>query len=193
MPNVVPAIERFWAKVDKRGGPEACWLWSASKTPSGYGVFCVSAKRRAVRAHRWIWEHQVGDIPEGLTIDHLCKQRSCQNIAHMEIVTASENSIRANANRPRCPKGHVYDITGYVRRAGGSRWCLVCKGEQAAIRSVRERAERAASRVEPVLRSACSKGHTYTEENTYWVPSTGKRACKACKRLFKSRQKRIVA
>ena len=41
-----------------------------------------------------MWEELVGDIPEGLTLDHVCKRRSCINIAHLDLVTMSENSKR---------------------------------------------------------------------------------------------------
>lgn len=79
--------ECFWIKVQKTSG---CWNWQAAKN-QGYGTF------RGQRAHRWAYEKLVGPIPEGLTIDHLCRNRGCVNPSHMEPVTASENARRATA------------------------------------------------------------------------------------------------
>jgi hypothetical protein len=77
--------ECFWIKVDKTAD---CWLWRAALT-KGYGKF------RGQRAHRWSWERARGPIPEGMTIDHLCRNRRCVNPDHMELVSAEENARRA--------------------------------------------------------------------------------------------------
>lgn len=79
--------ESFWVKVTKTA---TCWLWTASKV-NGYGQF------RGHRSHRWAYEKAHGSIPEGMTLDHLCRNRACVNPDHMELVSRSENSRRAFA------------------------------------------------------------------------------------------------
>lgn len=96
--------ERFWRKVDQSGGPDACWLWTAYKSPPGYGQFNLAGK--TTKAHRIAYELAVGPIPEGLDIDHLCNNKPCQNPAHMEPVTRAENARRRHlANPEYCAKG----------------------------------------------------------------------------------------
>jgi hypothetical protein len=82
--------ERFWEKVDKSG---ECWIWLGSKNSKGYGTFMYEKPKR-VGAHRFAYEDQVGPIPEGLTIDHLCWNPSCVRPSHLEPVTQAENNRR---------------------------------------------------------------------------------------------------
>ena len=88
-PTPIPAPKRFFKflLIDE------CWTWQGSGTGTGYGMFW-DGKRR-VLAHRWSYEYFVGEIPEGLTIDHLCRQRSCVRPSHLEPVTLKENIGRA--------------------------------------------------------------------------------------------------
>jgi hypothetical protein len=98
-PPPLPGDPRFWAKV--LVGPN-CWLWKAAKVPSGYGQFRVGDHLE--RAHRVAYEMVVGPIPDGLTIDHLCKNPWCVNPAHLEPVTMLENlSRRGRSGRYREP------------------------------------------------------------------------------------------
>lgn len=88
---------RFWAKV---AITPSCWLWQGWADRDGYGALDVGG--RFTRAHRFAYEELVGPIPDGLTIDHLCRVRNCVNPDHMEPVTLAENTRRANeVNRAR--------------------------------------------------------------------------------------------
>lgn len=189
MRKTIPAIVRFDAKVDKSGGPDACWPWTAAKTPSGYGVFSESAQRRAVRAHRWAWAYHNSEIPGGMTIDHLCSTRDCQNTRHMEVVTPSENSKRANGGKPYCPKGHSYEVVGYTYRNAGTRWCNACRDTYNESRRSNHRDFREDNPLGKTLTTHCVRGHEYTEDNTYYFPSTGARACTSCRRVLRQQYK----
>jgi hypothetical protein len=116
-PKPKPPEERFWPKVDKAGpipanrpelGP--CWLWTSIKTERGYGYFIANTSRAArtpnggqkrVPAHRYAYELVVGPVPEGLELDHLCRNHSCVNPAHLEPVTHQENVRRGMAGPMR--------------------------------------------------------------------------------------------
>lgn len=82
-------LARFWSKIAKT---ETCWLWTGTLHGSGYGQFWDGSV--ITGAHRASYELLVRPIPEGLTIDHLCRVPACVNPVHLEPVTASENSRR---------------------------------------------------------------------------------------------------
>lgn len=86
------AMERFEDKVE-RIPFHACWEWIGSKSGDGYGRFWNG--RGLVNAHRWSYEDRRGEIPDGLELDHLCRNRSCVNPWHLEPVTKSENLRRS--------------------------------------------------------------------------------------------------
>lgn len=87
--------ERFWAKVDRS---DDCWVWTGTGTPKGYGQFAPHGKH--VYAHRFAYELLVGPIPEGMTIDHLCRNRGCVRPDHLEVVTRGENTRRGATPSP---------------------------------------------------------------------------------------------
>ncbi len=93
----LPAYERFWNFVVYFDDID-CWVWAGAKDSWGYGVFQVEFKK-PIGAHRFAYEMLVGPIPEGLTLDHLCRGIDCVNPDHMEPVTNEENVRRMQASR----------------------------------------------------------------------------------------------
>ena len=69
-----------------------CWVWQRGRDSKGYGMTKRAGK--ATVAHRMVYERHVGRIPDGLQLDHLCRNRSCVNPAHLEPVTAAVNCQR---------------------------------------------------------------------------------------------------
>jgi hypothetical protein len=82
--------ERFWSKVDRSGGDEACWVWLASKMKNNYGRFRMRG-RTSTTAHRIAWELTNGAIPDGLLVRHKCRGK-CVNPAHLELGTHTDNA-----------------------------------------------------------------------------------------------------
>jgi hypothetical protein len=116
--------ERFWSHVDKT---DSCWLWTGRLEKLGYARVRVDGEQ--TYAHRYSYEVHHGPIPEGLTIDHLCRIRHCVNPDHLEAVTLVENLRRSptqvtavNARKRRCIRGHEFS----GRDSRGWRICHQC-------------------------------------------------------------------
>ena len=96
--NDLSPSERFWSKVDKSG---QCWDWTATIHKTGYGSFRFKGK--IALAHRVAFELSKGPIPEGMQIDHTCRQRACVNPDHLRPVTNKQN--QENVSGGRNPSG----------------------------------------------------------------------------------------
>lgn len=129
--------DRFWAKVEKTA---TCWVWKAARS-RGYGHF-NSRVHGYWLAHRLAYTWLVGPIPEGLQIDHLCRNTACVNPAHLELVTCQEHGRRgANAAKTHCKRGHVYDNENTRRDPrSGARICRRCQAINRRTYEARKRA-----------------------------------------------------
>lgn len=127
---------RFWSKVEKTN---SCWNWTASDRGEGYG--CFGFKGKIEQSHRLSYEDSKGKIPEGLQIDHLCRNRKCVNPDHLEAVTHRENTLRGNnfiaqnAKKTHCIHGHPFNEENtIIRKNQKGRDCKQCNKLRLSIR-----------------------------------------------------------
>lgn len=176
--------ERFDAKW-KLNLENGCWEWLAS-TWHGYGIFYCSEERCGTNAHRVAWRLYKGPIPDGLHIDHLCRNRRCVNPDHLEPVTQAINNLRVPNNiadraraRTHCPQGHLYDEANTYLLKDGRRDCRECRNQ--AQRNRRSAKSTATGFVAYSERTHCPYGHEYNEMNTMRA-ADGHRGCRVCNR-----------
>lgn len=119
-------FNKRWTPVPESG----CWLWASYCDKKGYGRFDVKGFEVHL-AHRASYIFHRGEIPEGMQLDHLCRVRCCVNPWHLEIVTATENSLRAAkwnthyASKTHCKRGHPYSGENLYLK-GKWRICRAC-------------------------------------------------------------------
>lgn len=196
MPAKRDAVERFQEKTktsitsSHRGVP--CIEWTASINAGGYGVFRPISSASSQLAHRWAYERWVGPIPHDQEIDHLCRNRCCVNVLHLDAVTRTENMHRipewgtaewsAKLTKTYCKRGHPYDETNTYYPPTGNRKCRKCM----AIR-MKAYWERRKSGQQPwpngMPRTHCKRGHELTPENTH-IYVNGTLTCRACRNLW---------
>lgn len=137
-------FESMWTPEPNSG----CWLWLGYISPFGYGSMKIDKKTNL--AHRISYILFKGDIPEGLDLDHLCRNRACVNPDHLEPVTRSVNLRRGiglpskRALQTSCIHGHKFTEENTLKRVGRgeNRECRECARERKALyRSMRNNAK----------------------------------------------------
>lgn len=129
--------ERQWRNIEVH--VDGCWEAVRCLNHDGYARMLIGGRGgRTHYVHRYLYEQYYGPIPDGMELDHLCRNRACVRPDHMEPVTHAENVARGttgivNRSKTQCPQGHPYDDANtYLYR--GSRNCKTCLG----MRVVRE-------------------------------------------------------
>lgn len=121
-------------RVDKDG-----WWWEGTIGGDGYGKLLIGSratKRSTFQAHRVVWTLLRGPIPEGLDLDHLCRQRNCVWPEHLEPVSRKENLRRGEgfpgvrARQTHCINGHAFDEANTYIAPNGTRKCRKCSNER---------------------------------------------------------------
>lgn len=124
------------AKLMRRISVQAdgCWNWTGPTNRNGYGWGQQRAGQPYRVMHRIMWEDaNNAPVPDGLQLDHLCRNRLCCNPQHLEPVTGSENTTRqdhANRRKDTCPKGHPFDEANTINTKRGRRVCRECERQR---------------------------------------------------------------
>ena len=132
--HLLPVSVRLWRSVDKCG-PEwrpgdRCWTWTGTLSSTGYGRISDNGVTRPTHVLTYQWAN--GPIPDGLVIDHLCRNTVCCNPAHLEPVTNRVNVLRGvgitavNARKTHCKRGHPFDEAN-TKRVKKGRECRTCR------------------------------------------------------------------
>lgn len=135
--------ERIKSKIAiKESG---CWEWTGSRNTKGYGYF--SRLGHNILAHRAVYELLASPIPNGLEIDHQCRNPPCVNPAHLEPVTHRENIVRGinpaatHARQTHCVHGHEFNTQNTYIDPRGKRQCRACLNAATAAWKARKRAK----------------------------------------------------
>lgn len=129
---------RFWSRVSMGA---TCWTWSGSRTTGGYGN--LRWRGGYAYAHRLAWELKNGPIPDGMVIDHLCRNRACCRPEHLqpvEHVTNVRRGLSGYGLRSECKRGHdVADPANVRIDAAGYRQCRKCDAIRTEAKNLRRK------------------------------------------------------
>lgn len=134
--KMLPVLERVRLRSERQGD---CYVFLGQRTADGYGVVGVQGKRQMV--HKVVWEDVNGPVPEGMQLDHKCKNEPCWNPEHLRLVTPRENVLFSdspaakNAVKTHCSRGHEFSpentrVIYRKDRAHPERVCRECKRER---------------------------------------------------------------
>ena len=153
MPTPRPAYDRVMAKVQELSN--GCKVWTGTKTGSKvagvsvYGVIVADHPSLGgpggyAQVHRVVWEQEIGPIPDGMTLDHVCENHICVNVKHLQLATRSENTRLRWERHPApdvCAKGHSnwkYNTVRSGKEEGRVvRRCRTCQAEADRDRKAR--------------------------------------------------------
>jgi len=123
-------LKRFYSKI-KFNEETWCWDWVGTTLQRGYGHFKL--KRKIWRSHRLSYLIHKGDLIEGLTLNHLCRNRKCCNPDHLEQITSKENILcgesfsAVNKRKTHCKRGHEFTEENTINLSRNRRECRKCR------------------------------------------------------------------
>ncbi len=137
-----------------------CWNCTLATNGHGYCAIWTCEKQIKVAAHRVSYEFFVGPIPDGMQLDHLCRNRICVNPDHLEPVTNYENNRRGQGNmaKTHCPRGHAYDYIWISPDGRRGRKCRACD-------ALSHRNQRL---IKKMIIVPCEDEPAHIEDNGYW-------------------------
>lgn len=122
------AQERLQARLQVQA--DGCHVWHGHRSAWGYGQ--INVNNRIVYVHRQVWEWAHGPLPAGWEVDHLCRNRLCANLRHLEAVPKRVNTLRGqspaaqHAKKTTCPNGHAYNTVVHRGNGRDTRRCSIC-------------------------------------------------------------------
>lgn len=128
-----PPLDRLRSRLVETPGPLDTPCQVCTYRPGSHGYAVIRVGERTVLAHRFIYEQEVGPIPPGLELDHLCCNKICCNTLHLDPVTHRVNSCRGPSahmiahRNDVCLKGH--SLADAIRNGKTGRRCRVCRDE----------------------------------------------------------------
>jgi hypothetical protein len=168
---------------------DGCWVLPRWVGADGYQHVWwtdeTTGLRRSTGTHRAIWVVlNQRQVPDGLELDHLCRNRWCCNPKHLEPVTHAENAARGwggiwQRETTHCPQGHPYSGENIKRTKVGNRVCRTCANEQNRVYREPYLTGHPRDGRYQVRLDVCPYGHAYSGENLL-VWADGRRRCRAC-------------
>lgn len=128
-----PLAVRLFAKV--RVAENGCWLFEPAVKVAWYGK--VKTDWGAANVHVIVWNWLRGPVPDGLELDHLCRNKACCNPDHLEAVSHKENCRRGRGpevarsrrfTQTHCKRGHEFNLVNTIYKKK-QRVCRICKRE----------------------------------------------------------------
>lgn len=127
-----------------------CHVYRGGKNEGGYGSIGIEDGGGTALVHKYVWEKEIGPVPEGLVLDHQCRVHGCCNTDHLRPVTRKVNSTenvigsapQLMAAKTHCPQGHPYDEANtywHVTADRTHRQCRECKRVQCCLAARRRR------------------------------------------------------
>lgn len=139
-PALAEIAGRILAKTREDGD---CLIYQGANNGSGYGRVLIDG--HLTYTHRIVYAAVHGD-PGPLTIDHICRRRTCVRLSHLRAITNRENILfgtsaaARNAVKTHCPVGHEYNEDNTGRASNGGRYCKPCNRARVKRNEERERA-----------------------------------------------------
>ena len=151
----IPIECLFWERAvrDELG----CLVWQRPLNADGYGQMHYDGQGRYAHQVAYLLTH--GELPAGLQIDHLCRNKACIEPSHLEAVTPRENTLRGispsavNATKTHCKRGHPFDEENTGYKPNGARVCKECRAVSARKYYYRKGRERRRQRTGATART----------------------------------------